>query len=592
MTFDENSNPTGPHDESGAALIDRICDTFEEAWRQGEQPSIEEYLEAVPQPLRSRLFAELLRSDLEMRFNAEATVDTSIYLSRFPERKEEIRAVIAEYRQENLGRSPRQKTQVGSPSTHPTANVRQEGSTRGRYGRYQLLEEIARGGMGVVFKAYDAKLQRTVALKMILDRNLASEEAIRRFYAEAETAAGLNHPGIVPIHDVGEQEGQHYYAMGFVEGPTLSRELESRQFDVDESAQLVLELARAVGYAHDHGVVHRDLKPGNILLSAEGRPLIADFGLAKRTDQISQLSVDGQILGTPGYMAPEQAAGDVEQSGPAADIYGLGAILYHLFTGHPPFRTGFDSLASVLEQDPVPPRTLNRRVPRDLNVICMKCLNKNPANRYASAEDLACDIQRYLDGELIQARPASVRRRLQRWGRHRPRLASVLVTMSAFYTHHLISYGGGNPGSQGLFHWQATAATISVCSYACFYQKLLMRPRAQRSVLSAWVATDIVVFSLFLLFAAGGPRSPLVAIYFCMLAGAGLSFDRYLVWWATGACMLSYGLLNLAARWYEPAGEPMVYRELMPVLISMLAIGVIQYYILRGARPGVLKGRR
>ena len=184
-----------------------------------------------------------------------------------------------------------------------------------RCGNYELLEEVARGGMGIVFKAYDTKLQRTVALKMILDRNLASEEAVQRFYAEAETAAGLNHPGIVPVYDVGSHDGHHYYAMGFVEGPTLSEELRRRRFSMEESARLVLELANAVAYAHEHGVVHRDLKPGNILLSEDGQPQITDFGLAKRTDRPSQLTMDGQILGTPGYMAPEQAAGDVEHSG-------------------------------------------------------------------------------------------------------------------------------------------------------------------------------------------------------------------------------------------------------------------------------------
>ncbi|MFO7908375.1 MAG: serine/threonine-protein kinase [Pirellulaceae bacterium] len=585
MTLDGHSKKHAPDGPTVAALIDRVCDEFEEAWRQGKEPSIEDYLGTVPEALRERLFVELLCSDLEMRFNSETTVDTGFYVARFPEREQEIRAVMGRYGKT----TPKQRAAGAGGAAGARAGrqvkVDDHEFTGRRYGHYQLLEEVARGGMGVVFKAYDAKLQRTVALKMILDRNLASPEAIERFYAEAETAAGLNHPGIVPIHDVGSQEGQHYYAMGFVEGPVLSEELNRREFSIDESARLVLELSDAVGHAHDHGVVHRDLKPGNILLSAAGQPRITDFGLAKRTDRAGELSVDGQVLGTPGYMAPEQAAGDVERSGPAADIYALGAILYHLLTGHPPFRTALDSLVRVLEQDPIPPRTLNRRVPRDLDVICMKCLSKNPVDRYGAARELADDLQRYLDGELIQARPAGVRRRLQRWGRHRPRLASVWVTMAAFYIHHLISYAIGYPGSRGLFHWQATAATLSVCAYAWVYQKLLMRPRAKRMVLYAWVGTDILVFSLFLFFAVRGARSPLVAIYFCMVASAALSFDRYLVWWVTGGCLLSYGILAFATRWYSPDFETMTYREIMPVMISMLAIGVIQYYVLRCTRP-------
>lgn len=594
MTIDGNKKQHPPGDPSEAALIDCLCDEFEAAWRGGKEPNIEDYLDSVSDTLRHRLFVELLCSDLEMRFDAETTVDTGFYVRRFPEHEQEIQAVVARYR----NRRPQQRA---VRDAEPDAWTRGKGESKGkvndhrstgqRYGHYQLLEEVARGGMGVVFKAYDSKLQRSVALKMILNRNLASPEAIERFHAEAEAAAGLNHPGIVPIYDVGSREGQHYYAMAFVEGPVLSEELNRRRFSIDESVRLVLELSHAVGHAHDHGVVHRDLKPGNILLSASGQPRITDFGLAKRTDRAGDLSVDGQVLGTPGYMAPEQAAGDVERSGPAADIHALGAILYHLLTGHPPFRTALDSLACVLEQDPLPPRTLNRRVPRDLNVICMKCLSKDPADRYESAGELADDLQRYLEGELIQARPASVRRRLQRWGRHRPRLASVLVTMIALYIHHLISYAMGNPGSSGLFHRQTTATTISVCCYAWVYQKLLMRPRAKPIVLYAWVGTDILVFSLFLCFAVGGPRSPLVSLYFCMVAGAALSFDRYLVWWVTAGCMLSYGILVFVTPWYAANFETMSYSEIMPVMISMPAIGVIQYYVLRCTRPRLNSGQ-
>lgn len=583
MTRNEADDAHTPRADSESALIDRICDEFENAWRQGKEPGIDDYLGAATEPLRSRLFQELLLSDLELRYRGGNTVDTGRYLSQFPDRKQEIQAVIEQYRKELPLQLP--QAAAGMSAVSATSRADEENKSAGRqYGSYRLLHEVARGGMGIVFKAYDTKLQRVVALKMILDRNLASQEAVHRFQAEAETAAGLNHPGIVPVYDVGSEAGQHYYVMGFVEGDALSDELRRRSFSPSESARLILELASAVAYAHEHGIVHRDLKPGNILFSSEGKPQITDFGLAKRTDQNRDISVDGQVLGTPGYMAPEQAAGDIERSGPSADIYALGAILYHLLAGHPPFRTALDSLVYVLEQDPVPPRTLNRRVPRDLNVICMKCLHKDPADRYDSARQLASDLQSYLDGGVIQARPASFRRRLQRWGRHRPRLACVLVTVSGFYAHHLISYATGNEGSRGLFHWQATFTAMLVCCYAAIYQMFLVRPQAKPLVLRAWVGSDVLVFTLFLLFAAGGPRSPLVAIYFCMLASAALSFDRYMVWWVTAACMLSYLVLSLVAPWYEPELERMAYREIMPVMISMLAIGVIQYYVLRCAR--------
>jgi serine/threonine-protein kinase len=353
---------------------------------------------------------------------------------------------------------------------------------------------------------------------------------------------------------------------------------------MDEAARLMLELANAMAYAHQHGVVHRDLKPGNVLLSGDGTPQITDFGLAKRTDRPSQLTLEGQIMGTPGYMAPEQAAGQVENLGPAVDIYALGAILYHLLTGHPPFRTALDALVCVLEQDPVPPRAMNRHVPRDLNLICMKCLSKDPADRYQSAEQLASDLHGYLMGELIQARPASWRRGLQRWARHRPRLASVLIAMLAMYVHHMIAYLMNNKGSRGIFHWQATATVLLVCGYAWVYQRLLMRPGARRSALYAWIGTDITVFTLFLLFAAGGPRSPLVPLYFCMVASAALTFNRYVVWWVTGACMTAYVALVYAYESLQPGFQRMEYREIMPVVICMLVIGVVQYYVLRCIR--------
>ncbi len=569
--------------ESVATLIDRVCDRFEAAWRKGSQPRIEDYLSAVEEPLRSQLFAELLLSDLEFRSNGETTVDTSWYLPRFPDRGEQIREVIAQF-WEAASRRPRAEVDVVARQACESQEDAGDEAKLKQCGNYQLLQEVARGGMGIVFKAYDTKLQRTVALKMILDRNLASKEAVRRFYVEAETAAGLNHPGIVPVYEVGSHAGHHYYSMGFVEGPTLANELRRRRYSMQESARLVLELAQAVIYAHEHGIVHRDLTPRNILLASGGQPQIADFGLAKRTDRPSELTMDGQIMGTPGYMAPEQAAGDVQNLGPAVDIYALGAILYHLITGHPPFRTAVDALVCVLEQEPVPPRAMNRRVPRDLDLICMKCLNKSPADRYASAKQLASDLQSYLDGELIQARPASVRRRLQRWARHRPRLASVLVTMLAFYIHHLISLATGNPGSQGRFHWEATGTMALVCMYAWIYQVLLMRPHAKRYILYAWIGTDILVFTLFLIFSVRDPHSPLLVIYFCMVAGAALSFDRYLVWLVTAACMLSYSVAVYASKWYTPALGPVPLRETIPVAIAMLTIGVIQYYVLRCAR--------
>ena len=276
--------------------------------------------------------------------------------------------------------------------------------TRIRYfGDYELLEEIARGGMGVVYKARQVKLNRVVALKMILAGQLAGEDDVKRFHTEAEAAANLDHPGIVPIFEVGEHEGQHYFSMGFVEGESLAAKVAKGPLPPREAAELVEQVARAVQFAHAKGVIHRDLKPANVLLDAAGHPRVTDFGLAKRVSGDSGLTASGQVLGTPSYMPPEQAAGKLDQIGIPSDVYSLGAILYTLLTGRPPFQaaTPVDTLLQVLDQEPVSLRSLNAGIPRDLETIALKCLEKDRHRRYATAQDLAGELQRYLAGEPI-----------------------------------------------------------------------------------------------------------------------------------------------------------------------------------------------
>ena len=227
------------------------------------------------------------------------------------------------------------------------------------FGDYELIRELARGGMGVVFQARQVSLNRIVALKMILSGQLALEAEVRRFYVEAEAAASLDHPGIVPIFEVGQHEGQHYFSMGFVEGQSLAQKVVNGPLPIREAAALVQQIAQAVHYAHEQGVIHRDLKPANVLLDAQGRPRVTDFGLAKKVQSDNGLTANGQIMGTPSYMPPEQAAGQHDRVGPPADVYALGATLYCLVTGRPPFQSSsaVDTLLQVLEQQPVPPAT-------------------------------------------------------------------------------------------------------------------------------------------------------------------------------------------------------------------------------------------
>ncbi len=285
-----------------------------------------------------------------------------------------------------------------------------------RFGDYELLGEIARGGMGVVYRARQVELDRVVALKMILGGRLANQEDVKRFRTEAEAAAKLSHPNIVAVHEVGEVEGQHFFSMKFIEGASLAQKLSTGPLPGRAAARYVRLIARAIHHAHRHGILHRDLKPSNIMLDADDEPHVTDFGLAKRLGGDSGQTRSGAVLGTPSYMAPEQATGRSRDLGPACDIYGLGALLYEAITGRPPFRaeSPMDTLMQVMEIEPVPPRLLNPNVDADLETVCLKCLEKDPHRRYASAEALAEDLQRYLNGESITARSFNVFDRLAR----------------------------------------------------------------------------------------------------------------------------------------------------------------------------------
>lgn len=277
-------------------------------------------------------------------------------------------------------------------------------------GDYELIEEVARGGMGVVYKARQTKLNRTVALKMILAGDLAGSDEIRRFETEAEAAANLQHSGIVPIYEVGEDNGRHFFSMEFVDGSTLGDLVKEGPLSSRHAASLVARIADGIAYAHSNGVVHRDLKPGNVLIDGAGEPRITDFGLAKRTDVDSSLTGTGQVLGTPSYMAPEQASANADEVGPLADVYSMGAILYCLLTGRPPFQADnvLDTVLAVIHQEPVAPRQLNPTINRDLETICLKCLEKSPARRYASARQFADDLERWLTDRPIIARPRTL----------------------------------------------------------------------------------------------------------------------------------------------------------------------------------------
>jgi serine/threonine-protein kinase len=307
---------------------------------------------------------------------------------------------------------------------------------------YEVEAVLGRGGMGIVFRARHLRLNRSVALKMALAGDFAEPRERQRFQREAEAAAGLRHPNVVQIYDVGDTDGRPYLTMELVEGGSLAQKLAGTPQPAREAATLLAVLAGAVHAAHACGIIHRDLKPGNVLLTGDGVPKISDFGLARRLEGTPGLTQSGVPLGTPSYMAPEQARSQTQAIRPAVDVYALGAILYEVLTGRPPFRgeTAAETVLQVISQDPVPPSRLSTRLPRDLETICLKCLEKEPGRRYVSAAALADDLRRFGEGRPIQARPVGHAERLWRWGRRNPTAAALLATALALIG---LALGGG-----------------------------------------------------------------------------------------------------------------------------------------------------
>src|SRR5881398_1969869 len=301
----------------------------------------------------------------------------------------------------------------------------------GELGDYELLEEIGRGGQGVVFRARQKSLNRTVALKVISLGQWASKAHLKRFRLEAEAAARLEHPSIVPIYEVGEREGSCYFSMKFIEGGQLDEVIKRAPMSIRQAAELIAKVARTVHYAHEHGILHRDIKPGNILLDAKGEPLLTDFGLARLVEAESTITGTLEVLGTPSYMAPEQAVGETRKLTSATDVYGLGAVLYQLLTGQPPFAGGttYETIRLLRDTEPRQPRLLNPKIDRDLSTICLKCLEKDPRRRYSSALALSEDLERWLKHEPIRARRSGVFTRGKKWLRRNPSIA-VMITLS------------------------------------------------------------------------------------------------------------------------------------------------------------------
>ncbi len=426
----------------------RVRSRLAELVQSDDASAVESLAEEFPYvKVNQQLWLDCIYTEFCLREDQGQSPSPDMYVSRFPAHAEELRKLFeihAEIDRPSLaGRfngngSGFLELNPSAISTNPTIRASQTtdpeiagdsagSAPTGMIGGYQILGRIASGGMGVVYKAYQPQLDRIAAIKLIKTGGLADEGQARRFELEARAAARLDHPGIVPVYEIGKQDGRLFLAMAFVEGESLWQKVQAAPLEPKQAARIMQQVAEAIQFAHVQGIVHRDLKPQNILLTKNDQPRVTDFGLAKHQDSESSLTGTGDVLGTPSYMPPEQASGKIDQISPLSDVYALGATLYAVVTGRPPFQAAstVDTLVQVLHEEPIPPRALNPAIPVDLETICLKSLQKDPARRYASAQAFADDLLRFQKGEAILARPVGRSERTWRWCRKNPAIATL-----------------------------------------------------------------------------------------------------------------------------------------------------------------------
>ncbi|MEQ1906528.1 MAG: protein kinase [Pirellulaceae bacterium] len=456
------------------------------------------------------------------------------------------------------------------------------------FGDYELLECIASGGMGTVYKARQLSLDRIVALKMILSGEQATDEQVKRFHAEARSAAGVSHPGIVPVFDVGFIDGQHFFAMGFIEGPSLASRISTGPLSPQQAAVMVKQIALAMQAAHQQGLIHRDLKPGNIMLEKGEEPRITDFGLAKQIEGRQDLTMSGVVMGTPSFMSPEQANGVSREVTASTDVYAIGGILYACLTGQPPFQAGtqLDTLMMVLQNEPVPPRQLNKHVPRDLELICLKCLEKNPVHRYAMASDLAADLDCFLAGEPISVQKDWLRR-LRKWTVREPVLAShflATILIMAFILVNYLVFGHFGPNPKESF-WvlQVNWVILLIWATAVFFLQKLKNASPTLSAISLIWATINPIFLTILIGVNDGPRSILCASYVVLMISA--CFFRRIEYLVVTSVFSLIGYLVLMVVFFRqetsfPLSTTGIPRSYLVILGATILISAVLLYFL------------
>jgi serine/threonine-protein kinase len=447
------------------------------------------------------------------------------------------------------------------------------------FGKFELISEIGRGGMGVVYKARQKDLNRIVALKMVLASQLASKEVIQRFRNEARAVAGIQHANITTVYEVGEMHGQPYIAIQYIGGLSLGHRLAGGPLQAETAARIVAQVARAVHHLHVNGVIHRDLKPSNILLDEKGQPFVTDFGLVKLITGDSQMTTTGVVLGTPSYMAPEQAAARSSEVGPLSDVYSIGAVLYECLTGRPPFReaTHLETLVQVLETEPARPRMSHPSVPRDLEGICLRCLEKAPERRYASAAAVAENLQRYLDGEVVEGQAPGFVRRFARWARREPALVARLVTFGACAVLVQVNYQLASKVEPRV-HFEIMGLLVLWCAASFVFQKIQNTGRWAGDLPFAWSGVDILVWTLLLMVYGDGPKTPVLIGYPCLIASAGLWFRVRLVWFTTILSLLSYAGVLVA--YVADHGREALHGPHMDLIfaVGLVALGYVVAY--------------
>lgn len=573
-----------PHDLD--KTVDGMCDRFEADWNASRPPRIENWIVNAVGPLRDRLTRELVLTDIELQKRHLGNVDVARYKVLFDELPVWLQEAASGL-EKSTGSSSASSFAIQRSLSDSTVATSTAGDDRvdplvgTNLGNYQIIRRIARGGMGVVYEARDLKLDRAVAVKTIVGGALASPEAVRRFHIEAKAAAQIEHAGIVPIHDVSVENEIHYFVMGLVEGESLQTRLERESFTIRESVVLVERISRAVAHAHSAGVVHRDLKPANVLLDKDGQPRITDFGLAKRIDSDVNLTVAGQILGTPGYISPEQAAGktDVDE---AADIYAVGAILYALLTGKPPFLADnyLETLQLVQTETPQSPRDVRREIPRDLETVCLACLAKMPSARYRSAEELADDLRRILNDERVLARPWSTWTRINLWIRRRPALTVTFLTLLPLYTSHLFRFWSRSDFWITGDHQVVASIVATWLLGATIFQQRLLRTHFRMRVMFGWAAFELLMLTVFLAYFTG-PKSGYVLGYLLLVTAATLRQSNRLVIFVTVGSLLCYSGLLVDAMLYRPDNRPPHFDHIFMMIISLLVTAAAQHFLLR-----------